>query len=159
MQWFFPNHTPAGRSRMAPLKNGAFESITKPVNRLHWYFWEIECFSPFSQQWNIILYHDQWPLQMINYLLIILMLWNQCGLCYLKVITPAYFFEKGHTTDDFKLFSKSCYEFSAVCVFSKFSRFSKFSVLMTFTWLSGIFLVITTSLCLSYCANFQLLHF
>ena len=32
-------------SRMTPLKNGAFESIMKPINWLYWYFWEIECFS------------------------------------------------------------------------------------------------------------------
>ena len=28
-------------SRMTPLKDGAFESIMKPINWLYWYFWEM----------------------------------------------------------------------------------------------------------------------
>ena len=32
---------------------------------------------------------------------------------------PPCLFEKCHIADDLKLFSKSCYAFSAVCVFSK----------------------------------------
>ena len=80
-----------------------------------------------SEHWNISFYHDQWLLQMISYLLIILMLWNQCGLCYLKVIPPPPISLKKVTTPMILSFSQN-YAINSV----RFAFFLNFQDLVNF---------------------------